>query len=141
MYSHSLSNMSKTNSDLRLIASMYAIENGLDDVIFLNDQKKITETLNGSIFLLESNQIQTPSLQSGCQDYVLRQVFLEWIKKNIKEYDVLEKEINPFELQKSEEIFIISLEKGLQCLTNYKKSTYLQDKGLIILEKFTSCLN
>ena len=141
MYSHSLSNMSKTNSDLRLIASMYAIENGLDDVIFLNDQKKITETLNGSIFLLESNQIQTPSLQSGCQDYVLRQVFLEWIKKNIKEYDVLEKEINPFELQKSEEIFIVSLEKGLQCITNYRKSTYSTDKGLILLEKFTSCMN
>ena len=49
--------MSKTNSDLRLIASMYATENGLDDVILINDQKKITETLNGSIFLLESNQI------------------------------------------------------------------------------------
>tara|TARA_Y100001935_G_scaffold236984_1_gene222102 strand:- start:402 stop:1214 length:813 start_codon:yes stop_codon:yes gene_type:complete len=141
MYSHNLSNMSKTNSDLRLIASMYAIENGLDDIILINDQKKITETLNGSIFLLESNQIQTPSLYSGCQDFVLRQVFLEWIKKNVREYNVLEKEINPFELQKSEEIFIVSLEKGLQFITNYRKSKYSTDKGLILLEKFTSCMN
>ena len=29
MYSNDLSNMSKTNSDLRLISSMYAKENGL----------------------------------------------------------------------------------------------------------------
>ena len=42
MYSHNLSNMSKTNIDLRLIASMYATENGLDDVILINDQKKIS---------------------------------------------------------------------------------------------------
>ena len=51
-------------------------------------------------------------------------------------YNVLEKEINPFELQKSEEIFIISLEKGLQCLTKYKKSIFSTDKGLIYLENF-----
>ena len=62
-------------------------------------------------------------------------------KKNVKEYNILEKEINPFELQKSEEIFIISLEKGLQCLTKYKKSIYTTDKGLILLDKFRSCLN
>ena len=94
-----------------------------------------------TIFLLESIQIQTPNLSSGCQNLVFREVFLEWLIKFIKNYNVVEREINPFELQKSEEIFIISLEKGIQCLTNYKKSTYLQDKGLIILEKFTSCLN
>ena len=35
-------------------------ENGLSDVVLLNDKKKITETLNGTIFLLKSNQIQTP---------------------------------------------------------------------------------
>ena len=141
MFSNDLSNMSKTNSDLRLISSMYAKENGLNDVILLNDQKKITETLNGTIFLLESNQIQTPNLLSGCQNLVFREVFLEWLIKYNKGYNVIEREINPFELQKSEEIFIISLENGLQCVSNYRKSSYLNDKSYHILKKFVSYLD
>ena len=141
VFSNDLSNMSKTNSDLRLISSMYANENGLNDVVLLNDQKKITETLNGNIFLIESNQIQTPNLLSGCQNLVLREVFLEWLTKNVKHYNVIEKEINPFELQKSDEIFIISLEKGLQCVSNYRKSSYLNNKSYPILKEFVLYLS
>ena len=140
MFSNDLSNMSKTNSDLRLISSMYAKENGLNDVVLLNDQKKVTETLNGTIFLLESDQIQTPNLLSGCQNLVFREVFIEWLIKYIKNYNVIEREINPFELQKSEEIFIISLESGLQCVSNYKKSSYSNDKSYHLFEKFVSYL-
>lgn len=141
IFSNDLSNMSKTNSGLRMISRMYAKENGLDDVILMNDQKKISETLDGTIFLMGANLIQTPNLSSGCQDLVLREVFLEWLSKNVKHYDVVEREINPFELQKSEEIFIVSLEKGLQCVSNYRKSTYLNIKSYILLEKFVSTLN
>lgn len=141
MFSNDLSNMSKTNSDLRLISNMYAKENGLNDVVLLNDKKKITETLNGNIFLIESNQIQTPNLLSGCQNLVLREVFIEWLTKNIKHYNIIEKEINPFELQKAEEIFIISLESGLQCVSNYRKSSYLDKKSYPLLEKFISFLS
>ena len=140
IFSNDLSNMSKTNSDLRLISSMYAKENGLNDVVLLNDQKKVTETLNGTIFLLESDQIQTPNLLSGCQNLVFREVFIEWLIKYIKNYNVIEREINPFELQKSEEIFIISLENGLQCVSNYRKSSYLNDKSYHLFEKFLSYL-
>ena len=140
MFSNDLSNMSKTNSDLRLISSMYAKENGLNDVVLLNDQKKVTETLNGTIFLLESDQIQTPNLLSGCQNLVFREVFIEWLIKYIKNYNVIEREINPFELQKSEEIFIISLESGLQCVSNYRKSSYSNDKSYHLFEKFVSYL-
>ena len=140
IFSNDLSNMSKTNSDLRLISSMYAKENGLNDVVLLNDQKKVTETLNGTIFLLESDQIQTPNLLSGCQNLVFREVFIEWLIKYIKNYSVIEREINPFELQKSEEIFIISLENGLQCVSNYRKSSYLNDKSYHLFEKFLSYL-
>ena len=140
MFSNDLSNMSKTNSDLRLISSMYAKENGLNDVVLLNDQKKVTETLNGTIFLLESNQIQTPNLLSGCQNLVFREVFIEWLIKYIKNYNVIEREIHPIELQKSEEIFIISLESGLQCVSNYKKSSYSNDKSYHLFEKFVSYL-
>ena len=140
MFSNDLSNMSKTNSDLRLISSMYAKENGLNDVVLLNDQKKVTETQNGTIFLLESNQIQTPNLLSGCQDLVFREVFLEWLTKYVKNFNVIEKEINPFELQKSEEIFIISLENGLQCVSKYRKSSYLNDKSYNLFKKFISYL-
>ena len=140
MFSNDLSNMSKTNSDLRLISSMYAKENGLNDVVLLNDQKKVTETLNGTIFLLKSNQIQTPNLLSGCQNLVFREVFLEWLEKYDQNYNVIEREINPFELQKSEEIFIISLENGLQCVSSYRRSSYFNEKSYHLFENFVSYL-
>ena len=136
VFSNDISNMSKTNSDLRLISKMYAKENGLSDVVLLNDKKKITETLNGTIFLLKSNQIQTPNLLSGCQNLVLREVFLEWLEKYDGNYNVIETEINPFELQKSEEIFIISLENGLQCVSSYRRSSYFNEKSYHLFENF-----
>ena len=54
----------------------------------------------------------------------------------IDNYNVMEREINPFELQKSEEIFIISLENGLQCVSSYRRSSYFNEKVTIYLKIF-----
>ena len=53
--------------------------------------------------------------------FSFKRSILEWLEKYIDNYNVIEREINPFELQKSEEIFIISLENGLQCVSSYRK--------------------
>ena len=42
-----------------------------------------------------------------------------------------------FELQKSEEVMILSLEKGFQCVSNYRKTTYPQRKTQDIFNAFS----
>ena len=99
--SNNLSNISTTNTTLFNIAKKYAKENGFDDCVILNDQKKLAETIQGSLYLLQEDNILTPSLKSGCQDFALRTAFNVWLENKQKIFKLIEQEISPFEIQKS----------------------------------------
>jgi len=126
--SNNLSNISTTNTTLFNIAKKYAKENGFDDCVILNDQKKLTETIQGSLYLLQDDKILTPALKSGCQDFALRSAFNEWLENKQKLFTLIKKEISPFELQKSNEIMVLSLKHGYQGISHYRKSTYISNQ-------------
>lgn len=119
-----LSNLSTTNKTVFTIGKRYAEENGLDDCILLNDQKNLVETLQGSLYLFQENKILTPNLESGCQDFTFRTAFNEWLLKGTAGLELLEQPINPFELQKSKELLVLSIEYGGQSITQYRKTSY-----------------
>ena len=132
-----LSNLSPTNRGIRAMSKRYAEENGFEDVLLLNEKKNIVESLVGTLYLLQGNQILTPGLESGCQDFTYRSAFNKWLNKKQKIYSLIENDVNPFELQKSEEVMILSLEKGFQCVSNYRKTTYPQRKTEDIFNAFS----
>lgn len=132
-----LSNLSPTNRGIRTMSKRYAEENGFEDVLLLNEQKNIVESLVGTLYLLQGNQILTPGLESGCQDFTYRSVFNKWINKNQTTYSLIENDLNPFELQKSEEVMILSIEKGIQCVSNYRRTTYPQKRVGMIFNDFS----
>ena len=138
--SGNLSNLSINNRGLRLIAKSFAEENGLDDVIIMNEFKQVAETLKGSLYLLQSNQLITPKLEAGCQDFALRTEFNNWLNKKTNIYDIIEKDINSFELQRSEEVLVLSLKKGLQSVSNYRKTSFTQKKVNQIFNEFIASL-
>ena len=119
-----LSNLSTTNKTVFTIGKLYAKENGLDDCILLNDQKNLVETLQCSLYLFQENKILTPNLESGCQDFTFRTAFNEWLLKGTAGLELLEQPINPFELQKSKELLVLSIEYGGQSITQYRKTSY-----------------
>jgi branched-chain amino acid aminotransferase len=119
------------------MSKRYAEENGFEDVLLLNEQKNIVESLVGTLYLLQGNQILTPGLESGCQDFTYRSAFNKWLNKKQTIYSLIENDVNPFELQKSEEVMILSLEKGFQCVSNYRKTTYPQRKTEDIFNAFS----
>jgi len=125
---NNLSNLSTTNSTLYNIAKRYAIENGFDDCIILNDQKNLAETIQGTLYLLQEDKIFTSTLNCGCQDFVLRSAFNEWLEKKQKLFELIEKEISPFELQKSNEVMVLSLIYGGQGISRYRRSTYISNQ-------------
>jgi branched-chain amino acid aminotransferase len=142
MYSGRLSTLKTNNKILNVVASIYADENGLDNCILLNEKKHIVEALNANIFLVKGNQIITPPLSEGCLKGVTRKNIITMLSKD-SNYELFEKEISPFELQKVDEVFLSNSIIGIQPVTKYRKKTYtttvaadLQNK-LKILEKLT----
>ena len=136
---HSLSNLSSTNQTLFTIARSYAKENGLDDCVLLNNDKNLVETLEGSLYCFQGDKILTPSLASGCQDFAIRTAFNDWTKKyKSAEYQLLEQNLNPFELQKSEEVMVLSITRGGQAVTSYRKTNFQSIRSQVLFESFLS---
>lgn len=121
---HSLSNLSSTNTTVYTIAERYAFENGLSDCILLNTEKNLVETVQGTLYLFQPSKIITPHLESGCQDFALRAAFNDWLQKNQKWGTLIEQAVNPFELQKSTEVIVLSLTSGAQTVSQYRKTSY-----------------
>ena len=119
-----LSNISLLNAPIRAVASVYANENGWQDCFLMNEQKELVESTQGSIFILNDHLIQTPSLQTGCQNLVIREAFIQWIKQKQTAFEVEEKTLSPFVLQNAQEILILSSEKGGNSIDQYRKTQY-----------------
>ena len=136
-----LSNLSTTNTTLFTIGKRYAAENGLDDCIVLNDQKNLVETLQGSLYLFQEDKILTPHLASGCQNFAFRTVFNEWLESHLQEKELVEQALNPYELQKSKELLVLSLEKGGQSITQYRKTFYKTEASQKIYRTFLNQLH
>ena len=134
--SGNFSNFSITNRGLRRIAIKYAEDNGLNDVILINEQKNIVETSFGTLYLIQDNKILTPSLDSGCQDFAMRSSFNSWLMKEKTSFHLLEIMLSSFEIQKSNEFFVLSIESGIQIIKNYRKTNYKIEKSKLLFEKF-----
>ncbi len=134
------SNLTNTNNSLRIISTSYSIENGLEDCILLNDKKNLVESIKGTLYLFQGNTILTPNIESGCQDLSLRAAFNEWILEKKTIYVLKEQAINPFELQKSDELMVLSINQGVQNITKYRKTTYNKGKAASLFEKFKESL-
>lgn len=139
--SGNLSNLSSTHRGLRIMAARYAEENGLEDVVFLNERKHLVETLKGTLYLVQNNQLRTPKLEAGCQDFALRTAFHHWLENEQTSYDLIEEDLNPFALQQSEALFVLSLEQGFQTISDYRKTQYSQEKISLLFTAFAASLD
>lgn len=127
-YSGLLSTVKTTNRMLNTLASIFMVENDLDNCILLNERKGIVEAINGNLFIVKGNEIKTPSLEEGCIKGVVRKKVIEMIAKN-QAYNITETAISPFEMQKADEVFVTNAIMGIQPITNYRKKAYATTIG------------
>ncbi|NER11495.1 branched-chain amino acid aminotransferase [Muriicola jejuensis] len=118
-----LSTLPLVNSVLKNVGRVYALENGYEDCILLNDQKNVVQTLQGNLFLVAEDRIKTPPLSDGCENSVLRKKVMELIRKS-NEFTLEEASISPFELQKADELFISDIAIGIRSVTRYRRTDY-----------------
>lgn len=134
-----LSSIKNTNKIINITASIYADENGLDNCLLLNDGKNVIEALQGNIFVLKGNTLITPPVSEGCLNGVMRKQILA-LSRKIENLEVVEEVISPFDLQKSDELFITNVIKGIQPVTRYRKKTFTTNLSSLLLQRLNDLL-
>jgi branched-chain amino acid aminotransferase len=96
--------MKSINYLLNVVARMEAAEQGLDEIILLNDAGDVAESGGGNIFFVDDNKLVTPAVDSGIIPGITREVILEIAKEmNI---GVSERAISVKEIKKFDEMFM-----------------------------------
>lgn len=129
-----LSTIKSNNKLEHIIAGIYAQENGLDNVLLLNADNRLAEAINANIFIVKGNQIITPAPTEGCVKGIIRKKLLDIIKRN-PSYEIIEKEVNHFEMMKADEVFLTNISFGIQPITHFRKKQYSQTTVAEILVK------
>ena len=118
-----LPNLKTNNKILNVLGSIFAKENDLDNCILVNDNKEVVEALQSNLFLLFRQEIRTPPLTSGCLDGIIRKQIIRMAKD--LNLTLKETPINPFDLQKADELWLSNSIQGIRAVTNYRRKIYL----------------
>ena len=130
--SNLISNLKTNNRVINVIGSIYAKENDLDNCILLNDQKFVSEFLNGNIFIVKDSQVITPTISSGCLNGVMRNKIIELINK-LTNLEIEEKNFSPYELISSDEIWVSNSISGIIPVTEYRRKKFSNKVAITII--------
>lgn len=121
-----------------IYAEIYASENGLDDLILLNQHKRIARSIHGNLLFLEGDTIKIPKYSEGAMISPLLENFVTFLHKNSLA-ETMETEMNAFESQKAEEIIIISDAKGIFPVKTIRNKNFGQERfGRLLADWRTS---
>jgi branched-chain amino acid aminotransferase len=129
-----LSTIKSNNKMIHVLGGIYAVENGFQNCLLLNEHKMIVEALNGNLFLVFGKTIKTPPITDGCLRGIVRKQLLD-MAKQLPDYTFVEETISPFELQKADELFITNVISGIQPVTKYRKKRYKNEVARDLITK------
>ena len=130
-----LSNLTTNNQLIKRIGLRYCEENDFNDCVILNNSKTISETLKGNIFMVMNDKIITPPLKDGSNNNVIRTKIIELINNDIEGFDVIEKSLSVFDIQKSDELFISNINFGIQPVRKFRKKVFTDEITSLIMNK------
>ena len=110
-----------------IIARAYLQENEYTDLVLLNPEKRIARTVLGIPFLIQEKHIKTPKISEGGIRSVMRNHLINLLQKS-NEFTFEEAEIFPFELQKTDELFILIESEGILSIHQNRKKSYTTEQ-------------
>lgn len=134
-----LSTLKSSNALPYVLAGIFAKENGFDAMLLVNDKKMLVEANAANVFVLKDNILKTAPLEDGPLRGVFRKNLIGWAKEIGLE--IKEESINPFELQKADEIWLTNTISGVKWVEKYRKRTYKGDKAKELVELLQRKLN
>ncbi|MDU3010553.1 MAG: aminotransferase class IV [Peptoniphilus harei] len=90
-----------------ILEHRWAVENGFDSAIFLNERNEVCETSFANIFFVREDKIYTPEISSG----LLRGTMRDFLLKN---FEIVEEIINAKDLASFDECFISNSLMGVR---------------------------
>jgi branched-chain amino acid aminotransferase len=105
-----------------------AHEQGLDEVVLLNERGEVAECTSANIFAAQGGQVWTPPLDSGCLPGVTRALLLGEVR--IPGIRVTEKTLLPADLETAEEVFISSTTRELLPVVSIQGLAIQAGKGI-----------
>lgn len=88
-----------------------AQQQGLDEVVLLNQHGNVAECTSANIFAVFGNEVFTPPLADGCLPGITREVLLDAVR--IPGIAVAERSLTPDDLYRADEVFITSTTRDL----------------------------
>jgi branched-chain amino acid aminotransferase len=88
-----------------------AQEQGLDELVLLNERGEVCECTGANIFTVHGNLVRTPPLSSGCLPGVTRALLLEEIR--VPGLETREATLFPGDLESADEVLVTSSTRGL----------------------------
>ena len=88
-----------------------AQEQGLDEVILLNEFGRVTECTSANVFAAFGNEVITPQLSEGCLPGITREVVLQELQ--LPGLRITEENLTLDQLHAADEVFISSTTRGL----------------------------
>jgi len=130
---NSLSHIKSNNALLYVLAGIARKRLGCDDMLILNSEGFLCESLSSNIFIWYQKTLYTPALSEGCIAGIMRRVIIEMAQEN--GIEVVEAQISPEILHEADELFLTNAIHGIHWVMGYKKKRYfnhlskkLQDK-------------
>jgi 4-amino-4-deoxychorismate lyase len=100
-----------TNFERNVLAKRYAVQNGYDDAIFLNERGEITETTSANIYWIKGNTLYTPAVECGLLEGITREVILKQAKE--QGFNVVEGRFGLRDLANADYIFVSNALNGI----------------------------
>ncbi len=127
------------DSKLYVLASIFAREKGLDDVLIQNYKGGIIEATSANIFIASNGVLYTSSLEDGPIAGIMRmQVINLALEHNIKIYECT---LTPQNLLAADELFFTNAISGIQWVSSYRTKRYFNQTAQRILALLNASVN
>ena len=127
-----VSDLKNSGALMYVLAAQFARSEGWDECVLTNHFGQVCEGLNSNIFIVQGEQLITPTLESGCVNGVMRGYIL-----GLMEGKVIERDMEVEELFEVDEIFFTNAVKGVQWVKELQGKTYRNEQA----KKLTDLLN
>ena len=128
-----LSNSKTSNALIYVLAGIYKNQNALDEVLILNQNGFLCESVSSNVFVVYDRKLYTPALNEGCIAGVMRQVVMRLAKEN--NIELVEAQINPDILNEADEVFLTNAAKGIQWVMGYNHKRYFNEVSRFLNDK------
>lgn len=119
---HPLSAVKTANALIYVLAAKYAAEQYYDDVVVLNQEGRIADTINSNLIIFKDSQLFTPAGNEGGVNGVMKKVIFGLCR--LEGIIIHEKPLEIDELVSADEIFLTNVITGIMWIGEFRNKKY-----------------